>query len=101
MQKIKKGDNVQILSGKDAGKRAPIDKVWAKEGKVLIASANIFKRHVRKMQGVEGGIIDLPRPIQISNVALVCPNCKKQTRVGFEMIAGEKQRICRKCKKKI
>lgn len=99
MQKIIKGDNVAILLGKDRGKTGAVDKVLPKEGKVFVQGVNLYKRHVKKQGKVEGGIIDIAKPLNISNVALVCPHCKKPTRVGFEIKNGEKARICKKCKK--
>lgn len=101
MQKIVKGDNVAILLGKDRGKAGVVDKVLPKENKVFVQGVNLYKRHVKKQGQIEGGIIDIAKPVNLSNVVLVCPNCKKQTRVGFEIKNGEKKRICKKCKKTI
>lgn len=99
--KIKKGDKVKILLGKDRGKEGTVEYVMAKSGKVFVGGANLYKRHVKKMQNIEGGIIDLPKPMNISNVSLVCPNCKKVTRIGFKIEKNEKFRICKKCGKQI
>jgi large subunit ribosomal protein L24 len=100
--KIKKGDNVQILLGKDHGKSGPIERVIKKDGKVLITGINLVKRHIgKKVTGSEGGVLDIPKPMDISNVALICPNCKKITRVGFKVTGKEKIRICKKCGKDI
>ncbi len=99
--KIKKGDNVKVMAGKDSGKTGAVDKVLTKEAQVVVAGVNIYKRHVKKQGEVEGGIIDVRKPINISNVMLICPNCKKTTRVGFEIVAGDKKRDCKKCKKAI
>lgn len=101
MQKIVKGDNVKILLGKDSGKTGTVGRVLAKEGKVFVEGVNITKRHVRRQGQIEGGIIDLIKPVNISNVSLICPNCKKPTRVGFAISDKGKKRICRKCKKQI
>jgi large subunit ribosomal protein L24 len=101
MQKIIKGDNVKIMVGKDAGKDGVIEKVLNKNGRVYVGGANLYKRHVKSMQGVEGGIIDLPKSINMTNVQLICPSCKKPTRVGFKMEADKKLRVCRKCGKEI
>ena len=102
MQKIIKGDNVQVLLGKDRGKTGNVEKVLPKEDKVIIAGVNVFKRHVKGNRDMEGGVIDIIKPINISNVALVCPACKKVTRVGFELNKDKKKiRICKKCKKEI
>lgn len=99
--KLKKGDKVKILLGKDRGKEGTIEYVVGKDDKVFVGGANLYKRHVKKMQNIEGGIIDLPKPLDISNVGLVCPNCKKVTRVGYQNIKDNKIRICKKCKKEI
>ena len=97
MMKIQKGDKVKIMLGKDRGKEGKVEFVLVKKEKVFVGGANLYKRHVKKHGTIEGGIIDLPKPMNISNVALVCPNCNKVTRVGYKM----KVRICRKCKKEI
>lgn len=99
--KIKKGDKVRIILGKDRGKEGKVEHVVAKERKVFVGGVNIYKRHVRKMQGIEGGIIDMSKPLDISNLILICPNCNKQTRVGYKLEANTKIRICKKCKKEI
>lgn len=101
--KFKKGDKVQIQLGKDRGKIAAIERVSKAKGLVLINGANLVKRHVKKQTGVEGGIIEIPKPINISNIALICPNCNKPTRVSFKLGDGKKgkTRVCRKCKKEI
>lgn len=103
MQKIKKGDLVKILIGKDSSKEGVVDLVMSKEGKVKVAGINIVKRAFsgRKMGIKEGGIIDVVKPINLSNVALVCPNCKRVTRVGFLDQGKGKVRVCKKCKKEI
>ena len=101
MQKIKKGDLVKIQLGKDNGKTGVVEKVFLKEGKIIVAGINTVKRHVKGREGIEGGIIDLVKPINWSNVVLVCPECKKETRVGFQINGKDKTRVCRKCGKEI
>jgi large subunit ribosomal protein L24 len=101
MQKIHKGDNVQILLGKDRGKTGAVERVINKNEKIVITGVNVYKRHVKGKQGIEGGIIDIVKPINISNIALVCPSCKKPTRVGFSVTGDVKIRICKKCGKEI
>lgn len=96
MSKIKKGDKIKVLLGKDRGKEGQVEKVFGKEGKVLILGVNVYKRHVKKQ-----GIIEIPKPIDISNVALICPLCKKPTRISFKEIKDNKLRVCKKCKKEI
>jgi len=99
--KIKKGDKVKVLLGKDRGKEGTIERVFEKANKVGILGINVYKRHVRKQGDIQGGIIDIPKPLDISNVALVCPNCKKVTRVGYKKVGNEKMRSCKKCGKEI
>lgn len=99
--RIKKGDKVKVLLGKDRGKEGTVEFVLAKEGKVFVGGVNLYKRHVKKVKDTKGAIIDIPKPIDVSNVALVCPNCKKITRVGFKVEKTGKVRICKKCGKEI
>lgn len=99
--KIKKGDNVQIFLGRDHGKSGEVLQVFPKKGKMLVANINTVKRHVKKMGDMDGGIIDLPKPIPVSNAMLLCPSCKKPTRVGFVVNKEGKLRFCKKCKKEI
>lgn len=90
-----------VLLGKDRGKSGAVERVLDKEKKVVIAGINIYKRHVKKQRQIEGGIIDIIKPLDISNVALICPNCRKPTRVGFQVEGDNKVRVCRKCRKEI
>ena len=99
--KIKKGDKVKILLGKDRGKTGKVEYVLTKTDKVFVGGANLYKRHVRKQKDMQGGIIDIPKPLNISNVALICPSCNKTTRVGFKLLGDTKVRICKKCGKEI
>lgn len=101
MIKFKTGDTVKVTSGKDKGREGKIEKVFPGKLTVLIADVNVYKRHVKGVQGQKGGIYDLPRPLAFSKIALICPNCKKQTRIGFGVYKNEKARICRKCGKEI
>lgn len=101
MQKIKKGDKVQVLSGKDKGREGVVEWVLAKAKKVIVPEANMVKRHVKGSQGQKGGIYDLPKPMSFGKVALVCPNCKKPTRVGFTKVADKYVRKCQKCGREI
>jgi large subunit ribosomal protein L24 len=101
MNKIKKGDSVKILAGKDSGRTGTVDRVLVKSGKVVVAGVNVYKRSVKKQGDQQGGIIDLIKPVDASNVILVCPSCKKVTKVGFKIEGKEKIRICKKCGKEI
>lgn len=101
MSKLKKGDKVKIMLGKDRGKEGTVDRVLGKDKKIFVAGINLFKRHVRKQGKVEGGIIDLIKPMNLSNVELICPSCKKLTRIGFKFEGKTKIRACKKCGKNI
>ncbi|QTA38692.1 50S ribosomal protein L24 [Thermosipho ferrireducens] len=98
-RKIKKGDTVQVLSGKDKGKVGEVIAVIPKEDKVIVRGVNVVKRHQRpNPQLRQGGIIEKEAPIYVSKVALVCPDCGKPTRVGFKFLEdGTKVRYCKKC----
>ena len=85
---IKKGDNVQILAGKDKGKRGVVEQVLPKEAKVVVGGLNMVKRHMKKTQATpNGGIVAKPAPIQRSNVAVICPQTDKPTRIKFQTAA--------------
>ncbi len=100
--KLKKGDLVKVTTGKDAGKTGTIEKVFSKEEKALVTSVNQYKRHVKaRIPGQKSEIITLTKPLPIGNIALICPKCKKPTRVGLKMLKTEKVRICRKCGEEI
>ncbi len=101
MLKLKKGDTVKIVLGKDKGQTGKIEKIFPKEAKVLVPGVNLYKKHVKGFSDVKGGVYDLPRPLAFGKVALVCPKCKKITRVGFKFAGKDKLRICRKCGKEI
>ena len=97
--KIKKGDKVKIVAGKDRGREGVVERVYPRQNKVLIAGVNIYKKHVKKSEKMpQGGIVELPRPLALSNIMLICPKCGKQTRVGYNIEGKHKVRICRKCK---
>lgn len=97
--KIHKGDTVQVMVGKDRGKSGKVLSVDTGESKVLVDGLNMVKKHMRpKKQGEKGEIVSLARPLNASKVMLVCPSCKEPSRVGFQMDAQAKRRICRSCK---
>lgn len=104
MIKFKKGDTVKITSGKDKGREGKIEVIDAKDFLAIIPGINIYKKHIKASptdSSQKGGIYDLPRPLPFSKIALICPKCKKITRVGFKIIGKEKVRFCRKCGKEI
>lgn len=97
--KLKKGDNVQIMVGKDRGKQGKILKIDVNSGKVFVQGLNLFKKHQRpKKQGEKGEVITVNRPLNLSNLMVVCNSCAKPARVGIKMDeAGNKARYCKKC----
>lgn len=96
--KIRKGDTVLIIKGKDRGRSGKVIKALPKENKVIVEGLNLSKKHLRpKRSGEKGQIITIPRPIYVSNVKLICPSCKKATRVGYEIKNEKKFRKCKKC----
>lgn len=100
--KIKKGDNVLIIKGKDRGKSGKVIKVLPKENKVVVEGLNLFKKHQRpKKEGTKGEIVMVPRPISASNVMIVCKNCNRPTRIGYTIAGEVKERICKRCGSKI
>ena len=97
--RIRKNDQVMILTGKDKGKKGRVMKIYPEHSRILIEKINYRKVAVRRTQSnPKGGIIQMEKPLQISNVQLVCPRCSKPTRVGYTLLAdGTKQRLCKKC----
>lgn len=96
--RIKKGDEVKILLGKDSGKKGKIVRVFAKTDRVAVEGLNLRKKHARSRQAEKKGeVILIPAPVAVSKVQLICPRCSKATRVRYEISAGGKTRICKKC----
>lgn len=97
--KIRKGDRVHVLAGKDVGKEGEVMRVLRERDRVIVDGVNVVKRHQKSTSPTQpGGIIEKDMPIHVSNVALVCSKCGP-TRVGYRVEAGEKVRVCRKCGK--
>lgn len=100
--KLKKDDKVKVMAGKDKGKEGKIERVYAKAGTVLIGTINMYKKHIKKSEKMpQGGVVDVPRPIDVSKIMLICPKCGKTTKVGYEVKNGKKIRICNSCQNKI
>ena len=95
--KIKKGDNVVVLAGRDKGKRGEVIEMMPKESRALVRGVNIVRRHQRQTAQQEGGIISKEGPIQISNLAIEDPKDGKPTRIGFKVLAdGKKVRVAKR-----
>ncbi|OGN02145.1 MAG: 50S ribosomal protein L24 [Candidatus Yanofskybacteria bacterium RIFCSPHIGHO2_01_FULL_43_42] len=100
--KLKRNDNVIMLSGKDRGKTGKVSVVLPDAGKVVVEGLNLIKRHVRaRKQGQKGQIISKERAVSASSVALVCKSCGKPTRVGYKVDGENKVRVCKKCEAEI
>ena len=96
--RIKKGDNVQVLSGNDKGKTGEVLEVMPKENKVIVKGINVRKKHVKaRKQGEESGILSIECAIHSSKANVVCPKCGKATRVQYKIEKDEKVRVCQKC----
>ena len=98
--KIHKDDNVEIIAGKDKGKRGTIVRVFEKNDhvRVIVSGANLVKKAIkRKSQQDAGGIAEIEAPLDISNVALVCKKCGRPVKAGYKLDGDKKIRVCRKC----
>ncbi|MBM3243446.1 MAG: 50S ribosomal protein L24 [Candidatus Omnitrophica bacterium] len=100
MLKIKKGDTVKVLKGKDRGKTGKVLTVYLSLGKALVEGINLAKKHKKQTRQEEkGGIVSIEMPLSIANIALVCKSCNRTTRVGFSKLKdATKTRICKACK---
>ncbi len=96
--KLRKGDRVRVLGGKDRGKEGEVVRVLPKQGRVIVDGVNTVKKHQKALRAtMQAGIIDRDMPLPVSNVALMCSSCGP-TRVGYRVNEnGEKVRVCRKC----
>ena len=104
MLKLKVGEKIKVKIGKDKGREGKIEAVDVKRRLVIVPGVNIYKKHVKPSptdSSRKGGIYEIPRAMPFSKIALVCPKCKKITRVGFKTVGKEKVRFCRKCGKEI
>ncbi len=101
--KIKKGDKVKIIAGKDKGKQGKVLQILPKKYKAVIEGLNLVIKHVRpRRAGEKGQRIQFPAPLDVSNVMLMCPKCNKPTRVGYKMLENKKKvRTCKQCKEVI
>jgi len=99
--KIRKGDRVRVIAGKDLGREGQVSRVIVDRERVIVDGINVAKRHQRAQGAtMQGGIIDKEMPIHASNVAIVCGACSRATRIGYRFDDdGTKVRVCRKCGK--
>jgi len=104
MLKFKKGDKIKITIGKDKGREGEIEAIDVRKSLATVPGVNIYKKHVKASatnSSQKGGIYEIPRPLAFSKIALICPKCKKTTRVHFKTVGKEKVRVCAKCGKEI
>ena len=96
---IRRNDSVQVMSGKDRGKKGRVLRVIADKNRLVVEGVNFVKRHTRPnpQRNIKGGIVEREASVHASNVQLICPECGKMTRIGHRMDGERKQRICRKC----
>lgn len=102
MQRVKKGDTVEVIVGKDRGERGEVIKVLPKEDRVIVGGVNVVKRHMKARQqggqNIPAQIVEKDAPLELSNVMVVCPACDQRTRVGYRFREdGYKVRFCKKC----
>lgn len=98
--RIRKGDKVKVIAGKDRGKTGKVLRVYPERNKVSVEGINLLIKHIRpRREGEKGQRIQFPAPLAISNIKLICPKCGKSTRVGYKILSNKKkERICKKCK---
>jgi len=98
--KIKKNDQVLVLTGREKGKRGKVLKVFPNEGTAIVENINFVKRHTRPnpQKNIKGGIVEREAPMRISNLKSICKECQQPTRYGVkELEKGNKARVCKKC----
>jgi len=100
--KIKKGDTVLIISGKDRGKTGKVLKSFLQEEKILVEGINLKKKHTKpKREGEKGQIVEIILPFPVSKAKIICTRCQKPTRIGYILKEKKKFRVCKKCRKEI
>ena len=100
--KLKKGDNVIVITGKDKGKKSKILRVLVKENKVIVEGVNMMKKHQRpRRSGEKGSMMDIAMPLNASNVMILDPKTNTGSRIGMKIVGGKKVRIARKSNQEI
>ena len=96
--RIRKNDTVQVLAGKDKGKRGAVVRIIPDKDAVIVTGVNIVKKAMKKRsQQDQGGIAEVEAPLNISNVAIVCKKCGRPVKIGYKIDGDKKVRVCRKC----
>jgi len=101
--KIKKGDNVLVVAGKDRNKKGKVARVITEKNQVVIDGVNLVIKHMKaRKAGEKGQKVKIAKPLNVSNVMFICPKCGKATKIGYRVSAeGDKERICKKCNQEI
>jgi len=100
--KLKISDQVQVITGKDKGKKGKIIKIDRKKNRIVVEKVNIRTKHIKKTNERPGEKIQFEAAIDASNVMVICPHCNKKTRIGYKKLENnKKQRICKKCKESL
>jgi large subunit ribosomal protein L24 len=103
--RVKKGDTVEVISGRDKGARGEVLRTLPLEGRLVVQGVNVRKKHQRQVQAggrsMNPGIIQFEAPLAASKVMLVCPKCGKLARIGLQRVEGKAQRVCKQCESAI
>lgn len=100
--KIKKDDTVLIISGKDKGRKGKVTEAFPRLSKIVVEGINIVKKHRRgRRENEKGQIVEIAKPIDVSNVKLICPKCHQPARIGYIVSGETKDRICKKCRQRV
>jgi large subunit ribosomal protein L24 len=100
--KIKKNDNIMVITGKDKGKTGIVEHSFPTEGRIIVKGINLAKKCVKKSKkNPQGGILDINLKLNVSNAMIVCPSCGKPTRIAYKQTENSKIRICTKCKQSV
>lgn len=94
--KLKKGDKIKVISGKDKGKESVIETVYTAKNKVLVKDVNMVTKHIKATKNDKGGVVKVARPIDVSNVMFIDPKTNKPSRIGYKIVDGKKVRVSKK-----
>ncbi|MFZ0428742.1 MAG: 50S ribosomal protein L24 [Acidobacteriota bacterium] len=100
MLHVKKNDQVKVLAGKDAGRTGRVLRVLPQRNRAIVENINTVRRHTRPnpQRNVQGGIVEREAPIHLSNLQVICPDCNRGSRVGYQELSdGKRVRVCKKC----
>ena len=97
--RVRKGDEVMVIVGKDRGKRGRVQEVRPAAGQLVVAGVNVARRHTKPNPNkqIKGGIVDHPMPLAVAKVMVVCPHCGKPTRVAHRVTEDDRERVCKRC----